>query len=155
MSILQSENLNYEHNGATFNAKGDLEPAQTFTAANFSFGGTALAGVEFRSNGRVARRIGTGGIYTEYDDWVTTGAGWIGGSNYRMTWAAPTGGVVTGTVTPSSAQTTPLLMTSNKIFEADESNSIASNVQWAVTIENIATGDTKVYTVNINVESST
>ena len=141
-----------EYNGIVYNAKGDLIAGLAGSTATVTSGfGDATASVIFVNNGS----INSSGLA---DAWVETGPtppAWIGASNYEMSWGAPV--VESGTglygTSPSSASgyvpmTTSRTFTISKTDPGILTISTTATVTWSVTIRNIATGDTALWSVS-------
>jgi hypothetical protein len=136
MSIIVTDSV--EHNGVIYNAKGDLGLNGTVFANDVTPSpGLAFANVIFNSDGTITQ-VGNNGAGTA-TQWVETGAGWQGGSNYTISWTAigfPGPGVI---ASPSSNGSATL--GSNRSFSLSTStDDTIGTFTYNITITNDAAG---------------
>lgn len=92
--------MNNIKKGIIHNAKGDLLPVSNAVRyGNADSGSTGSVGVTFYSDGRYGVHLDAGTTYYQWVDVPYTGTlssgytpdpTWIGGSNYTLSWPAPT-----------------------------------------------------------------
>lgn len=146
MSIIQVNSFG-EDNGLVYNAKGDLIGGSR-TLNDVAVGFTIGASVTFNTDGTVDWLTSNGN--GSYNNWVTTGTGWQGASNYSMSWTVfktQTG----GTFNPNGAGSGGFPKTFT--VTATAFGGLASGT-YTITITNNAAGtqtpETVVWTLNLS-----
>lgn len=139
MSIMQMKNFGKD-NGATFNAKGDLQALSNFVYDATATDINANALITFKSDGTWtvsgATNFDPGQTVPDSGVWVTTGAGWQGGANYTLSWTKTSG---TGGESPTNTPGSQTLAT-DAIFEVVSTPGNNDAGAWNITITNDASG---------------
>jgi len=136
--------------GFELNAKGDLVSVSSITATTISATTSGLATIQIKAAGNyITLTTGTDG------SWVTTGSGWVGGSNYTLSLGTP---VFTGSGTPNMIPSTATVynLGTDRVISLSLSaglSNVSGAAVWSGTFTNIATAATNSVTITANVSA--